>query len=585
MLIFFQTVHVHAHKEPTHQYIIREAYQLLKHHLGYDIPEFETYVIGKDGRGREGEFHGRDANPWSYETACGGAWSEDHHDPVRFMHEYPLLFKKGMFTSVNHFWDPDQSMNGFNAPFSLHIPWNPWPTGIFQTNPCALARAYLSDHDHDLMAYRKAMMYLSSSTYQPQLQETYMMLIQGNEYPGPGHFGYTLMDWYHGRFSYDNTDLEQQKISIIYSIIGRIAHLLGDMSIPAHVKCDEHGLWHDPYEDAMNYVEWEGNKDSPCVDINNNIPASTSRVEYWNHEKVFNEKGSVLLPSCTMYTENPYWTFFYTTAQLADYFASNRFDGDDDWLTVGELPSLLFKAKHDGIGPRFSTFVDGHPDLSGYPSAEEHLNAIRDLTFPYVIRATAGLLYQIALEFNLITNAETRCPQTLYLTNAFLQGPQYLFEAQDYIVVGDERMPFIIGDGRVTFKAGKHIQLQAGCYAKAGSTVKLTLGMCSSCYDDPLPTSRLTEQIPIATPVEYHIFSIEHQADIPAIPEQCCQSNGIISITLKDATGMYKKPTNQSLIYDETDIERLIESQSTGIYELTIEFENGRTEKRKIARL
>ncbi|MEN9828647.1 MAG: hypothetical protein RJA11_1263, partial [Bacteroidota bacterium] len=93
-----------AHKEPTHQYIIREAYQLLKKHLGTSIPEFELHILGKNAEGREGEFHDRKADPWSYSTMCGGAWSEDHHDPIRFMHEHEYFFKKGMFTSINHFW-------------------------------------------------------------------------------------------------------------------------------------------------------------------------------------------------------------------------------------------------------------------------------------------------------------------------------------------------------------------------------------------------------------------------------------------------------------------------------------------------
>jgi hypothetical protein len=193
-----------------------------------------------------------------------------------------------------------------------------------------------------------------------------MIQQNGNEYPGPAYYGKTLFDWYHGRFAYEDAQLEKRKKEIIYSIIGRIAHLLGDMSIPAHVKCDEHGLWHDPYEDAMNYVEWSGNKESPCLDMNKNIPASRERVDYWNHERIFSEKGSIVFPSCSLFTNNPYWTLFYSTAQVADYFASNRFAGDDDYIQIGELSSILARAKEQGIGPRLTNFVDGHPQLSGY---------------------------------------------------------------------------------------------------------------------------------------------------------------------------------------------------------------------------
>jgi hypothetical protein len=587
ILIFAQA---EAHKEPTHQYIIREGYQLLKKHLGKPIPEFELHVLGANGMGREGEFHDRSANPWSYSTVCGGAWSEDHHDPIRYMHEYEYFFKKGMFTSINHFWDPDQSENGFNNTFALHLPWNPWPTGIFETNICALARTYASDFEHDLMAFRKAMIYLSSTEYQPSLQETYFFHHDGNDFPGPGYYGKTLFDWYHGRFTYDNPTVEEKKKDIIYSIIGRIAHLLGDMSIPAHVKCDEHGLWHDPYEDAMNYVEWSGNKESPCIDMNKNIPASKNRVEYWNHERIFSEKGSVVFPSCSLLTENPYWTLFYTTAQIADYFASNRFAGDDEYLEIGELPSIIGNAREQGIGPRLTHFVDGHPRLSGYSNTEDDLNAIRDMTFPYVIRATAGLLYQVALEFQLINAEELICPSALTLQHAVLEGPRYQFEAKDIITIGDEKQPFIITEHvqNTVFKAGSSIHVKGGFHAKDASNVHALIGPCEQCHDDPIDASLMISQIERvqSSNLEYTVLTIEKEEHDETEHVGCCNSNGITSIALSNQMGyMQKTLQDKHGIFDATDIHRIIEEQSSGIYEINIAYQNGMKEKRIIARL
>lgn len=585
----FMHISLQAHKEPTHQYIIREAYQLLKKHLGTSIPEFELHILGKNADGREGEFHDRKADPWSYSTMCGGAWSEDHHDPIRFMHEYEYFFKKGMFTSINHFWDPDQSDHGFNTAFELHLPWNPWPTGLFETNICALARTYTSDFDHDLMAYRKAMIYLSSSAYMPSLQETYMIQQNGYEFPGPGYYGKTLFDWYHGRFAYDDAQLEKRKKDIIYSIIGRIAHLLGDMSIPAHVKCDEHGLWHDPYEDAMNYVEWSGNKESPCLDMNKNIPASKARVEYWNHERIFSEKGSIVFPSCSLFTDNPYWTLFYSTAQVADYFASNRFAGDDDYIPVGELPAILTRAKEQGIGPRLTNFVDGHPELSGYARNEEDILAIRDMTFPFVIRATAGLLYQIAMECQLINPENARCPASLTLNNAILEAPQYIFEAIDTIHVGDSKLPLFITkhNDQTIIKAGKVIYFKSGFHAKSESNVHALIGPCSECHDAP------TDAVFVSTPMEYNtktldftVLSITKEEHDHTLHLGCCSSNGMISIELKNELGMiHEELRNHHAIFDETDIDRIIEMQKSGIYEINVEYENGMKEKRIIARL
>ena len=588
--IWMLFIHMHpsllAHKEPTHQYIIREAYHVLKKHLGASIPEFERHIFGKDGQGREGQFHDRISDPWSYSTMCGGAWSEDQHDPIRFMHEYEYLFNKGMFTSINHFWDPDQSAHGFNNTFALHLPWNPWPTGIFETNICALARTYASDIEHDLMAYRKAMIYLSSSTYQPSLEETYVINMSGKEFPGPGLYGHTIVDWYHGRFSYDDDQMEKHKKDIIYSILGRIAHLLGDMSIPAHVKCDEHGLWHDPYEDAMNYVEWSGNKESPCIDMHNTIPASVSRVEYWNHERIFNQKGSIVLPSCSIFQDNPYWTLFYSTAQLADYFASNRFNGDDDYIPIGELPSILNAAKEQGIGPRITNFVDGHPDLSGYARNEESINAIRDLTFPYVIRATAGLLYQVAKEFQLLDEEASLCPKKLALKSAILEGPNYLFEANNTISIGDGASPFIITkhNHKTVIRAGSMIRLNGGFHAKAESSVHALIGPCADCHDDPVNTPQLSSpHIIPQQEIEFQMLAREKSHH--GSSNGCCSSNAISSIILRNEFGEVQEWRSLNGIFDETDIYQRIESQMKGVYEINLEYENGMKEKRIIARL
>jgi hypothetical protein len=505
------------------------------------------------------------------------------------MHEHEYFFKKGMFTSINHFWDPDQSDHGFNNTFELHLPWNPWPTGLFETNICALARAYASDFEHDLMAYRKAMIYLSSSAYMPSLQETYMIQQNGNEYPGPAYYGKTLFDWYHGRFAYEDAQLEKRKKEIIYSIIGRIAHLLGDMSIPAHVKCDEHGLWHDPYEDAMNYVEWSGNKESPCLDMNKNIPASRERVDYWNHERIFSEKGSIVFPSCSLFTNNPYWTLFYSTAQVADYFASNRFAGDDDYIQIGELSSILARAKEQGIGPRLTNFVDGHPQLSGYARNEEDILAIRDMTFPFVIRATAGLLYQIAMECQLINPEGARCPANLTLHNAILEAPLYKFEAIDTIHVGDSKLPLFITkhNDKTTIKAGKVIYFKSGFHAKSESNVHALIGPCSECHDDP------TDAVFVSTPkeqtintLEFTVLSIAKEEHEDTLHLGCCSSNGMISIEVKNELGLIHEDfRNDHAIYDEIDIARIIEMQNYGIYEINIEYENGMKEKRIIARL
>lgn len=580
-ILFVQPIY--AHKEPTHQYIIREAYSLLKKHLGKSIPEFDYHILGIDGMGREGEFHDSNANPWAYSTLCGGAWSEDHHDPIRYMHEKELLFKKGMFTSINHFWDPDQQSNGFNNRFELHIPWNPWPTGLFQWNICSLARTYSSDIEHDLMAYKKAMIYLSSNNYSPRLHESFTFTHDDKEFPSPGHFEASLFDWYHGDFKYDDVVVESNKKSIIYSILGRVAHLLGDMSIPAHAKCDEHGLWHDPYEDAMNYVEWEGNKESPCIDMNKNIPASTSRVEYWDHQKVFCDKGSIVLPSCTMFQSNPFWTYFYTTAQIADHFASNRFDGDDEYLHVGEIASVI-NGSH--TGPTKTHFVDGHPALSGYARRDEDINAIRDMTFPYVIRATAGLLYQIALDFSLINPTGSKCPTILHIQDGILSGPHYVFESSDSIIIGDIQKPLFITSKvkHVKITANNVIKFNPQIHVQSGATLHAKNEECTSCYDDApgIAVKAVKEHID-DTQAEFKLLSTWQ--DEKNIESSCCKSDPIISLRCMNDKGEILLERGKEYPISESNINSWIESQKSGIYAIKLESMHGKKEMRIIARL
>ena len=486
LLIMIFCSPLYAHKEPTHQYIIKEAYALLVHHLGKSIPEFDIHILGNDGLCTEGEFDKVSDFRWQYSTVPGGAWSEDIQDPIRFMHEKDILFGfgKGSLTSINHFWDPDSRNPQYNETFRLALNHNPWPHSWLDFSICSMAQNLDFFVDTDLMAYKKAMIYLGIKEYKPKITEYAFFTFKGQSIVSPVYFGYSLSDWYHDYFQYGDSVLQNRKKDIIYQFIGRVCHLLGDMSIPAHVHCDEHGLWHDPYEDAMNYKEWDGNKMSPCIDEDKNISAAKQRVEFWNAEKVFSEKGSIVNPWCYPEDQNPYWLLFYTTAQIADHFASNRTNGDDNYQNIGEIDEIL-SAERNAMqkGPVESFFYPGNPEASGYAHREEDLSAIRDITFPYVIRATAGLLYVFATEFGLINKHAEKCPRVLTLKDAILQAPTYLFTASDTILAGNEIKPLIISKKSqlVELRAKKTIRLIPGFIAEKGSNVHAYIGECSSC--------------------------------------------------------------------------------------------------------
>jgi hypothetical protein len=586
---------LYAHKEPTHQYIIKEAYSLLVHHLGTSIPEFDKHILGFNGLCTEGEFDNLADFHWQYSTVAGGAWSEDIQDPIRFMHEKDIFFGlgKGSLTSINHFWDPDSKNPQYNESFRLTLNHNPWPYSWWDFSVCSMAHNLDFYIDTDLMAYKKAIIYLGIKEYKPKITDYAFFTCKGQSIMSPIYFGYSLSDWYHDYFQYGDTVLQNRKKDIIYQFIGRVCHLLGDMSIPAHVHCDEHGLWHDPYEDAMNYKEWEGNKMSPCIDENKNISSAQERVEFWNAEKIFSEKGSIVNPWCYPADQNPYWFLFYTTAQIADHFASNRSNGDDDYQHIGEIDDILsFDRNAIQKGPVESFFYPGNPEASGYAHKEEDLLAIRDITFPYVIRATAGLLYLFATEFGLINEHSEKCPRTLTLKDAILQAPNYLFTVSDSLFAGNESKPLIVSKKSqlVELRAQKTILLNPGFIAEKGSNVHAYIGACSSCTPEekslivenkkPFITSEIMSTVQIHDKQGFE-FTENLSSNCSST---CCNNPEILKMRICD---IYNQKINEWNAYESTsDGTDFIESVKPllikGLYSIDITFKNGNFQKRSL---
>jgi len=586
---------LYAHKEPTHQYIIKEAYSLLVHHLGTSIPEFDKHILGFNGLCTEGEFDNLADFHWQYSTVAGGAWSEDIQDPIRFMHEKDIFFGlgKGSLTSINHFWDPDSKNPQYNESFRLTLNHNPWPYSWWDFSVCSMAHNLDFYIDTDLMAYKKAIIYLGIKEYKPKITDYAFFTCKGQSIMSPIYFGYSLSDWYHDYFQYGDTVLQNRKKDIIYQFIGRVCHLLGDMSIPAHVHCDEHGLWHDPYEDAMNYKEWEGNKMSPCIDENKNISSAQERVEFWNAEKIFSEKGSIVNPWCYPADQNPYWFLFYTTAQIADHFASNRSNGDDDYQHIGEIDDILsFDRNAIQKGPVETFFYPGNPEASGYAHKEEDLLAIRDITFPYVIRATAGLLYLFATEFGLINEHSEKCPRTLTLKDAILQAPNYLFTVSDSLFAGNESKPLIVSKKSqlVELRAQKTILLNPGFIAEKGSNVHAYIGACSSCTPEekslivenkkPFITSEIMSTVQIHDKQGFE-FTENLSSNCSST---CCNNPEILKMRICD---IYNQKINEWNAYESTsDGTDFIESVKPllikGLYSIDITFKNGNFQKRSL---
>lgn len=624
----------YAHKEPTHQYIIREAYKLLKLHLGRPIPEYENHILGADGI--EGQFHGYTSGfgAWNYWTVPGGAWNEDQNDVITNQ-DYEETFLgiplDRPWTSLTHFWDCDVDGVGHNANYKLAVEWNPF--SAFDAPACWIARAGLTNHDGNLMAYKKAM-YFHGYSY-PENPVSSFTFDKNGIHESPGSFGYNIIQLHNGDFAYgyigNPTFTEFEKNSLVYNMIGRICHLLGDMSVPAHVAAtnedrlmNEHGLWHDPYEDGMNYKEWTGNGPGPCA-WGSVLPAYAARVEYWNAKKVFEEKGSVVNPYCYPENTHPIYYLFYTTAQISDHFATNRIDGDNYFPAgtgnIGEIQNVInidLNSSHPG--PKTSEFVDGDPDASGYSRTNADIDAIRDATFPYVIRATAGLLYYYAKEFGLLKETDGEpgdCEDKILLQNFNIQGQNYHFGASDQIKVGSNVIPTNTNGNvdiyssakNVVFRSGNEIVFKDGFRVRNGANVHAYIGPCTDCANNeryPYITP-LTDPILIKPYEERYSKIGNYQQPVPltisigsiyssnftrdgdkeghghgSCTNSCCGKSGISRLTVTNPLG--------EKVYDIIDAgadlseymaDRAVQGL-TGNWLLSLEHENGLIEKRNV---
>jgi len=266
ILLWLAAGESHAHKEFVHQYLAIEAMKLLLH----EYPDLATSPlplhIGTQS-GDCGGFQFTDA------TIAGGAYREDCEDPVYHYGDLIPGLDEAYF-SASHFWDAD---GGDNSTITI----------------CDLTCGSYQN------AFRKSLRYVLPGTYgnwtakltwprgisnfYSQDGGTVSIFHAGEigfEYDDLGEFyrnGYCLITGYldiSGRWQTASTVPDQLPLRIIapqnvrdriaWEVIGRMAHLLGDMGVPAHAHNDIHPpfWWNnepaDVFEEEMGrmYTVW-----------------------------------------------------------------------------------------------------------------------------------------------------------------------------------------------------------------------------------------------------------------------------------------------------------------------------------------
>ena len=123
LTILLGTSNIYAHKERTHQYIIRSAYFLLKKQLGMPIPILDDFIglLGIDTYVTLDAFLTNPVPPNdpTFDSPrpmiTAGAYSEDVYDlvygPADQLINIADLTIESPWISHTHFWDADKGIN------------------------------------------------------------------------------------------------------------------------------------------------------------------------------------------------------------------------------------------------------------------------------------------------------------------------------------------------------------------------------------------------------------------------------------------------------------------------------------------
>lgn len=226
-----------------------------------------------------------------------------------------------------------------------------------------------------------------------------------------------------------------------WELLGRMCHLLQDMSVPAHANIDPHGddpaLIEDYYENYFGY------------DF------------YWNAQNIYSQIGGMINPY-QYQSSNSLHFLMYTTNQMANHFATqgpHKKFNNDYFGGKGTSAEITYLNSLD-------VFQFGIPTSDNGPWNYDAIVNVRNKMLPQAIRATAGLLYWFASECNLIPPPPPIAP----IVSNFTQTPKPIYQGSS----GSVTCNLSQGNGDLTYN-------WSIIYGKPGVSVSF-LWKPSSCF-------------------------------------------------------------------------------------------------------
>lgn len=387
LLFFFQSPFLLAqpdHEQNVHQYIVYNAMSLLKYRVNplYDQTELKTYLGG---------FGNYTNDPaWKYDNnrVMAGVWREDDEDVI-WNYSCPTFPPFLWLYTNTHFWEtqdiyynPTYTLSG-NCPEPIvHWVCGPVPgTAWDRINKYIIGGVngsweirkeypgYPSQVDFRIWQSNPPQ-YFRIISYGP-IGFKYDGLVEGNR--NLYHTGYAQLTGYQnsaGKWAPIDPPVEinlmgQQKY-LCYEILGRMAHCLQDMSVPAHSHLDPHPGFcgeADSYEEKMG------------------IPG---QYQQWNFVTA-TENGKSYCDPFIQSIHHPVKFLAFHMLQVAGYFPSNDGEPYPLYPPVSDPYNLLQGA------PRYSPNIFTSYGAGGISQA--HFNTIGNYCMNAAIRMTAGLFY------------------------------------------------------------------------------------------------------------------------------------------------------------------------------------------------
>lgn len=355
-----------SYAENVHMYICIQALHLLKD----KFPNINFSVL----ENRIGTMNDCGTRQWQVGKITTGACREDLEDVV-----FDIRGPFGFYTSASHFWNADNRTNGDHSLTTLNI----FETNIDFPNSFTKLMRFI---DGQWFAWRNGgyherryVEYLHDDGVYHRFSYHTRGLIDFYKTKRIWHYSYinTL-----GQEIYVNEEITLSDVvfnRIIWEVLGRMAHHIGDNSVGSHTHNDVHAsifggdCYHD-YIDNGAYLNYT-----------------------WLTAK---NAGGFINPYES--SDDPIRYLLYTTNQIADHYPSGpdcleipqQHLGDNN-LPGGSNPMIL--QYYQQLGPTPPNITD--------------LSSEGSYCFNHAIRATAGLFYWFAVETGIINTDPLAFPK------------------------------------------------------------------------------------------------------------------------------------------------------------------------------